>query len=75
MPTKEDFYKEEDWEKKGDAFKLSPHLDHMYRCTGCGDHVEVKGMLEDLTECRETVVECLTCSQLYVVLINKKHLK
>lgn len=75
MPSKEDYYKNEDWERKGDAFKRSPHLDHMYRCLGCGDHVQVKTELQDLGACKEAIVQCLTCQQTYVVLIDKRYLK
>jgi hypothetical protein len=77
--AKEDFYREEDWIEKGDAFgEARPRLDHMYRCEGCGSHVQVKADLwsdrerkerkELIVEC---VAECLTCSQIFLVLVNR----
>lgn len=73
MDDKE-FYKGEDWTEHGDAFKKgkSPHLDGKYLCV-CGGHTEVRTKLADYGECLEVVGQCLTCSQLYTILVDKKH--
>lgn len=81
MGAKESFYSSEDWEEKGDAFRVSPHLDSMYRCQGCGDHVQVAGIMEPdevIHDRHSSIVNvvgvCLTCAQPYLVLVDRRHL-
>ena len=75
MPTKDDYYREEDWSAKGDAFKKSPHLDEAYRCGVCKEHTQAVKEVGGDALCAEVIAQCLSCGQIYLALVNRRHFR
>lgn len=76
MDDKAKFYKGEDWESKGDAFKPGkvPHIGDAYQCH-CGFKVRVVSVMQRRGEVLDLLVECAKCQQSYLAVVPKAHMK